>query len=148
MKKEYPITTLFLLASVDGKISTGSTDLLDVDKDFPKIKGVREGLHQYYDLEKRTDLFSFNSGRVLEKVGVNQKIWKGSALPVRFIVIDNKPHLSKKGLEYLSKKSKAVFIITTNKNHPALKIRLANLKVLFYKKLNLLYMESSILFVH
>lgn len=34
-----PITTLFMLMSVDGKISTGSTDELDVDRDFPKIDG-------------------------------------------------------------------------------------------------------------
>jgi len=30
-----PITTLFMLTSVDGKISTGATDELDVDQDFP-----------------------------------------------------------------------------------------------------------------
>lgn len=42
---ERPITTLFMLMSVDGKISTGATDALDVDKDFPKIAGVQEGLH-------------------------------------------------------------------------------------------------------
>ena len=46
-----PITTLFMLMSVDGKISTGATDDLDIDKDFPKIAGVREGLHQYYEIE-------------------------------------------------------------------------------------------------
>lgn len=46
-----PITTLFMLMSVDGKISTGATDDLDIDKDFPKIAGVREGLHQYYDIK-------------------------------------------------------------------------------------------------
>ncbi|WP_020072972.1 hypothetical protein [Faecalispora sporosphaeroides] len=40
-----PITTLFMLMSVDGKISTGTSDELDVDKDFPKITGVAEGLH-------------------------------------------------------------------------------------------------------
>ena len=34
-----PITTLFMLMSVDGKISTGSTDALDVDQDFPHIEG-------------------------------------------------------------------------------------------------------------
>lgn len=45
-----PITTLFMLMSVDGKISTGATDDLDIDKDFPKIAGVREGLHQYYGI--------------------------------------------------------------------------------------------------
>ena len=50
-----PITTLFMLMSVDGKISTGATDDLDIDKDFPKIAGVREGLHQYYEIEQTTD---------------------------------------------------------------------------------------------
>ena len=40
-----PITTLFMLMSVDGKISTGATDELDFDQDFPRIEGVREGLH-------------------------------------------------------------------------------------------------------
>ena len=44
-----PITTLFLLMSVDGKISTRFSDELDVDRDFPKIPGVRESLHQYYE---------------------------------------------------------------------------------------------------
>ena len=36
-----PITTLFMLESLDGKISTGNSDNLDVDKDFPKIDGVK-----------------------------------------------------------------------------------------------------------
>ena len=31
------ITTLFMLMSVDGKISTGASDELDVDKDFPEL---------------------------------------------------------------------------------------------------------------
>ena len=64
---ERPVTTLFMLMSVDGKISTGSTDNMDVDKDFPKIDGLKEGLHQYYELEQETDLWSFNTGRVQEK---------------------------------------------------------------------------------
>ncbi len=58
-----PITTLFMLMSVDGKISTGATDELDVDRDFPAIPGLREGLHQYYEIEQTTDLWSFNTGR-------------------------------------------------------------------------------------
>lgn len=68
-----PITTLFMLMSVDGKISTGATDAFDVDKDFPKIMGVQEGLYQYYEIEQSTDLWSLNSGRVQEKMGVNTK---------------------------------------------------------------------------
>ncbi|SCW43824.1 hypothetical protein SAMN02910456_01136 [Ruminococcaceae bacterium YRB3002] len=50
-----PVTTLFMLMSLDGKISTGASDDLDVDRDLPKIEGVREGLHQYYEIEQTTD---------------------------------------------------------------------------------------------
>ena len=36
-----PVTTLYMLVSVDGKISTGATDELDVDRDFPQIPGLK-----------------------------------------------------------------------------------------------------------
>lgn len=49
-----PITTLFMLMSVDGKISTGAADELDVDKDFPQIAAGSEGLQQYYEIERTT----------------------------------------------------------------------------------------------
>ncbi len=42
-----PYTTLFLLQSLDGKISTGATDERDFDKDLPLLPGVKDGLHQY-----------------------------------------------------------------------------------------------------
>ena len=83
-----PKTTLFLIQSLDGKISTGDVDSLDVDKDFSRIVGVKEGLHQYYDLEKRTDRVSFNSGSVQVKVGVNQRTWKKDREDVSFVVVD------------------------------------------------------------
>ena len=40
-----PITTLFMIESLDGKINSGDSDKLDVDKDWCKIDGVKEGLH-------------------------------------------------------------------------------------------------------
>ncbi|MGB7957508.1 MAG: dihydrofolate reductase family protein [Minisyncoccia bacterium] len=129
-----PITTLFLLVSADGKISTGDTDAMDFDRDLPKIKGVKEGLAQYYAIERTTDFFSLNSGRVMAKVGVNRKTWEGKPLPVSFIIIDNKPHLTKKGLEYFAKKSKRLFVVTTNKSHLALRAKYPNLHVLLYSK--------------
>ena len=69
---ERPVTTLFMLMSVDGKISTGASDDRDMDKDLPGIPGVAEGLHQYYEIEQTTDLWSLNSGRVQAKMGVKQ----------------------------------------------------------------------------
>ena len=91
-----PVTTLFMLMSVDGKISTGASDDLDVDKDFPKIIGVKEGLHQYYEIEKTTDLWSLNSGRVQAKLGVNAKETPDKT-PVSFVIIDNN-HLNEHGV--------------------------------------------------
>ncbi len=32
-----PITTLFMLSPADGKISTGSNDALDFERDLPKV---------------------------------------------------------------------------------------------------------------
>ena len=61
------------IESLDGKISSGSSDNLDADKDFCKIDGVKEGLHQYYELEQETDVFSLNTGRVMAKIGVNDR---------------------------------------------------------------------------
>jgi len=113
-----PITTLFMLMSVDGKISTGNIDDRDVDKDFPKIVGIKEGLKQYYDIEQTTDLFSMNSGKVMAKVGANILKENVNKIPVSFIILDNKPHLNNIGIEYFLKLSKTLFFVTNNKNHP------------------------------
>lgn len=131
-----PYTTLFLLVSVDGKISTGDTDAMDVDKDYPKIEGVKEGLKQYYDLEMETDLFSFNTGRVFAKVGMNEKTDEPKKLPVSFVVVDNEPHLTDQGVSYLARKSKNLIIATTNKTHPALTLKNTsdNIHVFEYEK--------------
>jgi len=131
-----PVTTLFMLMSVDGKISTGDNNFMDVDKDFPKIAGVEEGLDQYYELEKCTDLFSMNSGRVFEKIGINEKTDEPQKMPVSFVVIDNKPHLTVTGLNYLAKKSKTLFIVTTNKLHPAFEVKrqMTNIEILIYEQ--------------
>ncbi|MDP7195710.1 MAG: dihydrofolate reductase family protein [SAR202 cluster bacterium] len=129
-----PISTLFMLMSVDGKISTGDTNNLDVDKDFPKIKGIKEGLQQYYDIEQTTDLYSLNSGKVQAKVGANQPQKNIVKLPVSFLIIDNQPHLNEIGVDNFIKKSKKLFIITTNKSHPAFdRQNEDNLEIIYYE---------------
>lgn len=133
--KKRPITTLFLLASVDGKISTGAADELDVDIDFPKIPGVREGLHQYYEIEETTDLWSLNSGRVQAKIGVNSKPLPQEKWKVSFVIIDNN-HLTKHGVDYFIHLSKEFVLVTSNKNHPAYSMKANNLHILYYPKLN------------
>jgi len=126
-----------MLESLDGKISTGSNDNLDVDKDFCKITGVKEGLHQYYELEKETDVFSLNTGRVMEKIGVNnRKEYHEKVDVVTFIIIDNKPHLNEKGIDYICHWVGRLLLVTANKNHVAysLKDKYDNLEILYYDK--------------
>ena len=130
-----PITTLFMLMSVDGKISTGSTDNMDFDKDFPMIPGIKEGLQQYYDIEQTTDLWSLNSGRVQAKLGVNEKPLPNKT-PVSFVLIDNK-NLDEHGIEYFCELSKTFILITTNKSHPAFKINKDNMHIILQEKLSL-----------
>lgn len=130
-----PITTLFMLMSVGGKISTGATDELDFDKDFPCIDGVKEGLHQYYGIERTTDLWSLNSGRVQAKIGVNEKDIPKKT-PVSFVVIDNH-HLTEQGVRYFCARSKDFALITSNKNHPAFKVNENNLHMIVQEKADL-----------
>ena len=135
-----PITTLFMLESLDGKISRGSTDNLDADKDFCKIDGVKEGLHQYYELEQETDVFSLNTGRVMAKIGVNDKKEYHKKIDVvTFVIIDNKPHLNENGIDYLCHWVGKVLLVTTNKKHPAyiIKDNYENLDILYYETLDL-----------
>ncbi len=128
-----PLTTLFMLVSVDGKISTGSSDSSDFDKDLPKIKGVKEGLNQYYELEQQTDLYSMNTGRVMAKIGINKRKTRPNKIPVSFVIIDNKPHLNKNGIAYLTDWVKTLYIVTTNKKHPAFDSKASNLEIILYK---------------
>ncbi len=128
-----PQTTLFMLVSVDGKISTGSNDERDFDKDLHNTDGIKEGLQQYYDLEQQTDLCSFNSGRVMAKVGWNDEKDTIEKIPVDFVIVDNKPHLTERGVINLLARTKKLYLVTTNKEHPALHVSDPNLEVILYE---------------
>ena len=127
-----PVTTLFMLMSVDGKISTGSTDELDFDRDLPRLPGVREGLHQYYEIEQMTDLWSFNTGRVQVKMGVNEKEMPEKT-PVSFALLDNH-HLSEHGVRYFAARSRQAVIITSNPSHPAFHVPAKNLYIIYQEE--------------
>lgn len=137
--EQRPTTTLFLLTSLDGKINSGDQDCLDVDKDWCLIPGVKEGLNQYYEIEALTDLYSLNTGRVMAKIGVNEKRVYPKKLPCCFIIIDNKPHLNNHGIDYLCHWVDKLILVTTYKEHVAysLQEKYANLDILSYDILDL-----------
>ncbi len=141
-----PINTLFMLMSLDGKISSGDSDNLDADKDWCKIDGVKEGLHQYYEIEQTTDWYSLNTGRVMTKIGVNDRKEKPKKVDVRFVIIDRKPHLNKNGIEYLCNWTEKTFIVTDNKNHPAYNLlnKLDNLEIIYYENIDLVKLMEDL----
>lgn len=131
-----PLTTLFMLSSLDGKISTGASPNEDFDKDLPHIKGVAEGLYQYYALEKTTDLWSFCTGATQAKVGVNSRPVPAEHSSVSFCIVDNH-HLQASGIEYFCGLSKQFVLITTNPQHPAFKCNADNLHIIYQDVLDL-----------
>ncbi len=133
MKRKRTFNTLFMISSLDGKISTGNVIARDVDKDYSKIKGLKEGLHQYYDLEKKTDICSFNTGLVMAKIGVNTNNSPINCPSVSFVIVDNK-NLTTTGVKNLIKGTKKLYLVTTNKKHPAFKIKEDNLELIFYPR--------------
>ena len=137
--KRRPITTLFMLESLDGKINSGNTDELDADKDWCKIDGVKEGLHQYYEIEATTDYFSLNTGRVMAKIGVNDRKEYHDKVEVKFVIIDNKPHLNESGIDYICHWVESLILVTTNKKHIAYSLtdKYDNLDILYYEELDL-----------
>ena len=137
--KKRPITTLFMLESLDGKISSGNTDELDADKDWCEIDGVKEGLYQYYEIEATTDYFSLNTGRVMAKIGVNDRKECHNKVEVKFVIIDNKPHLNENGIDYICNWVESLILVTTNKNHIAYSLtdKYDNLNILYYEELDL-----------
>lgn len=137
---ERPVTTLFMLESLDGKINSGNSDALDVDRDWKNIDGLKEGLQQYYDIESNTDTFSLNTGRVMAKIGINERDGEPEKMDVMtFVIIDNAPHLNERGIDYLCRWVGRLILVTTNDIHPAFKMRenYENLDIFHYKTLDL-----------
>lgn len=130
-------TILLLLMSVDGKITSGESDDLDSDRDWQRIRGVKEGLHQYYQIEWSTAVNSLSTGRVMAKIGLNSR----TEVPEKderltFFIIDRKPHLNENGVRYLAQWVGKLFIVTNNPSHPAFSAKSSyeNIEAIFYSK--------------
>lgn len=131
---DLPDTTLFMLMSVDGKISTGAHDERDFEKDLPTIAGANIGLSQYYELGKKTDLASFCTGRTMSKIGWNEINVSSQKVPLSFVVVDNKPHLRASGVENIAKHAQKLYLLTSNRRHPAFNVSANNIEVIEYDR--------------
>ena len=104
--------------------------------DFRKIKGIKEGVQQYYDLEKTIDAHFLITGKVMtkecESLNVNNRKDEPVKLPANCIIVDG-AHLQVNGVEYLLKKFNTLTVVTTNENHSAKKVKSENLKIISYQ---------------
>lgn len=120
-KKIRPKTTLFMLISVDGKISTGCTDNRDFDTDLLRFEETKNGLSQYYDIEKTTDEWTMCTGKIKAKLGINNPQDGTKKIDAKIVLIDNE-HLTSIGIINLVQQYKEVVLFTKNSKHPAFNV--------------------------
>ena len=135
--KDIPIVTLFMLQSIDGKITTGQYSDDDFDKDLPNIPGVKEGLHQYYELEKETDDWTICTGTTFSKLFF---LGDGPALnPILNVLVFDSHHLSNDMIRTLASRCNRLVIATRYQMHKgrALMDKIDNLDIY--------YMESPMI---
>ena len=90
-------------------------------------------------IEATTDYFSLNTGRVMAKIGVNDRKEYHDKVEVKFVIIDNKPHLNENGINYICHWVESLILVTTNKKHIAYSLteKYDNLDILYYEELDL-----------
>lgn len=125
-----PVTTLFMLMSLDGRINTGDiADDLDKSNEFVKFAVTHDTTQ---------DLCSLNTGKVMQKIGINEKTEIPEKNSLKRVIIDNNLDINENGINYLCHLSDEVFLITNNKEHPAFCIKN------YYRNLEIIYYENEI----
>jgi len=117
-----PETTLILSSSVDGRITSRDSDELDPNKNWKKKQGVRGILQQFFDFAVDKDIYVLTTGQAMARSGINIKTVSPQKINLKLIVIDQPPHLTPKGIIYLAKCIKKLFVVT-DKKHPSLSLK-------------------------
>lgn len=75
----------------------------------------------------------------MAKIGVNDRKEYHDKVEVKFVIIDNKPHLNENGINYMCHWVESLILVTTNKKHIAYSLteKYDNLDILYYEELDL-----------
>ena len=114
-----PQTTLFLIMSVDGRITSHDSDDLDPNKKWKRDPKVRAITQQFYNFASG-GIHTITSGSSLAKAGINRRTGQPAHLDINLIVIDHPAHLTHQGVTYLSSSLNRLYFASL-KSHPALK---------------------------
>lgn len=107
-----PITTLYMLQSLDGKISTGSSDMLDFDADLTRIPMLRKGLAKYYEEEKSTDYWNLITAKTAVKLGANAGKFISTFHDCGHVLVDSRC-ITADGIRHVALGCNEMFFITT-----------------------------------
>lgn len=129
----FPVTTLFLVQSIDGKITTGVGIDRDFDTDIVAHDDLKQGMEDYYEIERNTDLYSCISGKIAAKLGANEGLFLKEQKPCCFVVFDNS-HLTHEGRLHIANNCKQVIFVTKNNIREGLLP--SNVKTLMYGDFN------------
>lgn len=111
-----PHTTLFLVQSLDGKISSGWTENRDWDKDIATMPYMKEGMDWYYTEEKNTEYWSLITDRIALKLGAQQHKFPSCFHDHGCILWDGGRHLTVDTVEWLSTQYRDFIVIqSTNR---------------------------------
>lgn len=104
------IVTVFMIQSIDGKISFNGTGRLDFDDRIPTLSWSAKGIKHYYEAKFGIDDTTLISGKTLEIVGWNDKVVHENK-ELTLVVIDNN-HLTGEGLLRLHNSNKRIILVT------------------------------------
>lgn len=107
-----PVTTLYMLQSLDGKISTGAGDALDFDKDLAEIPMLKKGLKSYYSEEKVTDYWNILTAKTAVKLGANDGKYISSFHNCGHILVDSSC-IKSEGIKHIANNCCELYYITT-----------------------------------
>ena len=142
-----PWCTLFMLQSLDGKISTGAGNDRDFDKDLPKLI---EGMEDYYAAEKITDEWSMISGSTCVKLGANDGEYANHYHDCSHILVDSHK-LTVHGINHIADNCNQLILVTDRtmpkrvKSRPNIKIIDMPEKYSFAQCMEILYSQFDIL---
>lgn len=119
-KKSRPETTLFLVNSVDGRITSHDSDPLDPDKNWKKDPKIQAITQPFFDFA-RGQIHTITYGESLARIGVNVRTEIHPVKDVRLVVIDQDALLQNSGIHYLTRTFHTIYLACL-KNHPALSL--------------------------
>lgn len=141
MQQNRPYTTLFLLSSVDGKISSGNGSMFNARKDWYHVPTIAIGLQQFVDIKQTVDSWLFTTAKTLLSFNVNHLNYTPERTEASVAIIDNHQRLTRHGRQILSNYYRNIVIFTEHPDYPE---DTGNVTVIYQKKFDLATMLQTL----